>query len=154
MAKAKQRFRWSEKPAAGTVSVLDTATDETRSFDFADLPSEIQDNVKCYGIKKVVQDRESGTDADAKLDGYVAVWDMLCSGTWEKERSGGGLGVVPAYITLMEQLYDLDTFTAQLSWKASSDDAKAQFLSEHADEIDEIKASRAATEVKSLDDLA
>lgn len=154
MAKAKQRFSWAYNRETRSVTVKDTVTGQETEFALDDLPAGIPEQLELYGLGKVLQDRTSQDAAEVKVDRMVKVFDRLAEGHWKAERKGGGLGVVPAYITHMEALYGFDTYTAQMSWKASSDDAKAAFLSEHAEAIQAIKDERAAAKVQSLDDLS
>ena len=152
MAKATQRFSWSVKPATGEVSCLDKSTEQTLQFVWDDLPTEIQQQVQCYGIKKVVQDRKSQVDADEKMDAYEDVWNQLRSGTWEAERVSGG-PTVGAHITLIMEAKNISAAAAQASWRATSEDFKAKFLEANKEALAEIKARTKDEAETSLDDM-
>lgn len=155
--RSKKRFGWAYNSATRQVIVTDTVTDEDQTYPLDDLPEDMSLAVHLYGIGKVLQDRNSQVAADAKMDGFDKVWQQLLDGTWKSERSGGGLGIVPAYIEVTAAKRGwkgtAGIAKAQKAWKATSEETRAQLLTLWADEIEAVKEGRKDQEVDSLDDL-
>lgn len=152
MAKAKQRFAWKYDAEAKLAEVTDKVKETTVAFAGGDLPETIAGEVFVYGIGKVLQDRESGTDADAKLEGYASVWERLVAGNWKAERVAGFRTVSPA-VELVGKLKKVSTAAAQKAYSAQDDAWKAAFAEKYADEIAAIKQDRETAPEVSLDDL-
>lgn len=68
-------------------SVLGTA-----SFDLAKVPTELHEQLAMYGLKKILQDRNSDLKGQEKIEGMVKTMATLESGQFiaERESTGGG----------------------------------------------------------------
>lgn len=138
MAKAKQRFSWTENPATGESTVLDSITNESRTFAFSDWGPKVQAAGKCFLVKTLLSTRTSGTAADDKLaemDDYHALFQ---TDEWAKEKVSGG-PTVGAHITLIMRSKDVSAAMAQQVWRAQSDEFKAAFMAANKEAIQAIK---------------
>lgn len=155
--KSKIRFAWAYLTKQMAVQVTDKLTKKVLTFTADEQPKEIHDQTLLYGIGKVLQDRASQCDADDKMAHFEATWNQLCSGQWKSERTGGGLGIVPAHIEVVAAKRGWTGSSgiakAQKAWKATSQEVREQLLEAWATEIQAIKDSRKDQEVDSLDDL-
>ena len=156
--KSKQRYKWSLDYETGIAKCLDKVTNEVEVFDLGELPDDIHSKFALYSIPKRLQELTSQVDLADKLDEYVKRWSELCDGVWSRERKGGGLGIVPAYIEVVAMKRGwkgtAGIAKAQRAWKATSDEVKAELLELWHDDIEAIKeARRTQDEVESLDDL-
>jgi hypothetical protein len=156
--KSKIRYGWAYITGQRVVEVTDKVTETKQTYEADELSPDMQEQVLLYGIGKVLQDRNSQVAADAKMDGFDKVWQQLIDGTWKAARSGGGLGIVPAYIEVTAAKRGWKGSSgiakAQKAWKATSEDTRAELLTLWAEDIQAVKDARASEdEVESLDDM-
>lgn len=152
MKKSKQRFSWAYNHENATVTVVDTTDDTETVFNLAELPDEIKSRIHVYGLGKVLQDRNSGADANDKVSGMLDTFKGFLTGAWKAERTFGAR-TLPAYIELIVKLKGCSVAQAQTAWKSQPDSWKSDFKDKYAQELhDLIEARKTATDV-TLDGL-
>lgn len=132
--------------------MVDSVTEQEITWDFSELPTEIQQRVQVYGLGKVLQDRNSQVSADGKIDGMSKTFDSLSSGQWKAERTVGAR-FLPPVIEVIGKLKGCSVAAAQAAYRALSDDEKATLRDNLAEQIQEVEKARAAQDEVSLDDL-
>lgn len=152
MAKTErvQRFRWERE--GDTVTVIDTAKDESREFSIRRLPPEIQAKLPAYGLSSLLADRTSQVAADDKLATMEAVFGQLAAGEWEGQRGGAGptLAVEAEAIMLAT---GLSAPVAGRLWKEARETGREDAVrAKYAQYIAKVKESRGRKAV-ALDDL-
>lgn len=150
--KAKQRFGWTYDHPKGTISVLDTETDQRLNFQVADYPEEIQEGFKGYGLGKKLQDSQSQTAAADKLAGFTATHEQLLAGKWSADRQVGSRFLPPIIEVIMSHK-GWSVSKAQASYRALDEDARAELRKAQATQILAIEEARKAQIVESLDDM-
>ncbi len=130
-----------------TCEIINRESDETvgtRDYDVTKLPDENKIKVMKYGLGKLVQDRTSDVKAhENKLEAMDEVFELLCSGGWEKERTRGAPTVSPE-IEAVARLMNSDVPTVQLNLKKKDAGYKERlFASEKVQELaDQIRKER------------
>ena len=152
MAKAKQRFSWTYNHEAAIAKVIDSVTKNEALYSFAELPETIRDQVAVYGLGKVLQDRNSGVDADAKMDGMTKTYESLSSGQWKADKVMGARFLSPV-IEAIGKRKGCSVSAAQAAYRALDDTQKIALKEALAEDIQAIVDARAAAEEVDVSDL-
>lgn len=140
----------------GSVLTITDADENVHTFDFADLPQDLDDNFLELGRKTKLANFAASAKSEGRdrMDMIREGWSQLLDGVWEKEREGGGPTVSPA-VEALAKIKKVSVAAIQKALREHSKEARAKILSNPAvvAEAEKIKAAREATSV-SLDDLA
>lgn len=125
----------------------DFAIVESETFNVGDVHDDLQANVACYGLSKVLQDRTSDTKAGPdKLAAMREVMAQLAAGTWEKERAVGAPTVSPE-VEALARIKNASIPDIQRALKKFTPEQREKVLSNEAVAklADEIRAERASS---------
>ena len=141
MAKARQRFSWDRDPAQGTAIKIDSQTGKTIEISLDDFPREIVEEIRVYGLSKIIDDRLSQVPADHKMEAVPGLIKQLEAGDWKAERTGG-IHVLPAVIEAIKQAKGCTTSQAQGAYRELDDEQRIVLKSNLADRIEAIVEAR------------
>lgn len=149
-------------PEEGSVTVVVRKRDgedfvevDSETFRLDEVAEDLQANVSCYGLSKLLQDRTSDTDAGPeKLSAMREVKNNLAAGNWAKERVVGA-PTVSAEVEALAQLKEISIPDAQRALKNYSAEQREKILgnAKVVELAKQIRASRAETAPVSLDDV-
>jgi hypothetical protein len=129
---------------------------ETKSFAAGDVSSEVTDKVFLYGLSKKLQDAVSSIPVGPeKFPAMEEVFELLKSGTWERERVVGA-PTVSAEVEALAEIKKITIPDAQRALRKYTQDQRKKILgnAQVVKRAAEIRADRAEAEAISLDDLA
>lgn len=157
MAKAKEERKTMSYEFDGLVLVLSQGDDELARFNFGELPEELDAKFLELGRKTKL----ANFAASAKSEGRDRLamihegWDQLMSGTWEKEREGGG-PTVSAEVEALAKIKGKPVAAIQKALREYDKETRAKILANPkvAEEAKKIREAREAAEVVELDDMA
>ena len=120
-----------------------------------DLTPDNQQRAYLYGINKLLTDRTSDQkDKVAKLSDMQAVFDLLCTGEWAKERVVGAIVVSPE-VEALSQMQSISVPDVQAALAQYDKDTRKAILGR--DDVQSvaklIRAARKDAPTKTLDDM-
>lgn len=127
----------------------------TDEYDFDDLPHENQQRVSLYGLNKLLTDRTSDEkDKLVKLGKMQAVFDLLVSGEWAKERTVGAI-VVSAAVEALAAMQSMSIADTQAALAQYDKDTRKAILGRKdvLEAATKISAERKDAPRKTLDDM-
>lgn len=151
------RFSWTEDLDTLTVFGTDKVTGDWISFSYEEVSQVNRPRLVCFALKTILATRTSSADSDDKLDAMRDVKNLLGTDSWEKDREGGGFGVVSTFVEALAELKGQSIPAIQASLKkyskeqreAMKDNAKVKAKME---EIEKARKDVAADSL-SLEDL-
>lgn len=121
----KQTWRVELDEANQEIRYFTRSDDKLRqTFKVADLPTEIRNRLAIRGVKVTMEERNSSVPAaaiQASMDARDDVWDLWKSGTWAKQRTGGGF-TVRIEIQALAAIYETTTSAIRESLKGYSEE--------------------------------
>lgn len=143
-------------PRATLILLRDNRKVGYRVFDPRELPEAISARIHAFGMSAILQTRTSAEDAVGKLEAMDGVFELLKSGTWEKERQVGA-PVVSSFVEAVSRVMGISIPEAQRSLRKYDDAQKANMReNEKIREqmvIIERERANAAEDSAELDDL-
>lgn len=157
MSKLRLSVSYSDSYEWVIFQVLDEDGKEvaTRTYDLHDLPEDNRARCDAYGLNKLLTDRTSEfKDKVLKLKAMDAVWTLLCSGEWAKERAVGAIEV-SVFVEALAQLKKMSISDTQASLGQYDKEVRAAILAREDVQLlgREIAHARATRKVPSLDDM-
>lgn len=78
----KKKKKLAKSIAGHVLTIVESTTDTTMTFDADKLPEKIQDNLMPYGLSQKLGDAAAGKKGKEAVDAIQKVWDGLMKGDW------------------------------------------------------------------------
>jgi len=82
VTKVKKAKKLSKSIAGNVLTIVESTTGTTMTFDAGTLPTAIQDNLMPYGLSQKLGDAAAGKKGKEACDAINKVWDGLAKGDW------------------------------------------------------------------------
>lgn len=158
MYAAKKRD--SDSVAWKDADVVGTATfDASKLPGFPDDPAfdpeSICGKTLIYGLRKKLEDGTSDSESDDKLTDRRALYEVLLSGEWERERTSGAR-TVAVHIEALSNLKGVTVAAMQKAWRETDETTRQKVLANPTvkAEMEKVEKSRADATSVSLDEFA
>lgn len=81
-AASSKKKKLAKSISGTTVTIVESVSNTTLTFDFAKLPKTIQDNLGPFGLGHKLGDAAAGKEGKEAVDSINKVWDGLLKGDW------------------------------------------------------------------------
>lgn len=156
MANAKTERKTMSYEFDGTVLTISDGDTTLRTFDFANLPEELDEKFLLLGRKTKLANFAASAKSEGRdrLDMIDDGWQQLLDGVWEKEREGGG-PTVSAEVEALAKIKGKPVAAIQKALREYDKETRAKILANPkvAEEAKRIKAAREASVTVELDDM-
>ena len=78
----KKKKKLAKSINGHVLTIVESTTDTTMTFDADKLPEQIQDNLMPYGLSQKLGDAAAGKKGKESVDAIQKVWDGLIKGDW------------------------------------------------------------------------
>jgi hypothetical protein len=129
MANAKTERKTLSYEFDGSVLTISNGDETLRSFDFDELPEELNDKFLEIGRKTKLANFAASAKSENRdrLDMIDEGWSQLLSGVWEKEREGGG-PTVSAEVEALAKIKGKPVAAIQKALREYDKEARAKIL--------------------------
>lgn len=155
----KQNWKVSFDVKNGIVKFLTRVDNQVRQqFSIHDVHEAHRDRILVRGLKVLLEERTSdvpGADIESKMAARQAVFELLQTERWSKERQGGGF-TVGIHIEAIARIKGCTVGQAQDAYRKLDEDAQKALRASDAVKavIAEIEEERGEVEEVDLSDLA
>ncbi len=156
MANAKTERKTMSYEFDGTVLTISDGDTTLRSFDFATLPAELDDQFLSLGRKTKLANFAASAKSEGRprLEMIDEGWAQLSDGVWEKEREGGG-PTVSAEVEALAKLKGKPVAAIQKALREYDKETRAKILgnAKVVEEAAKIRKAREEAVTVELDDM-
>jgi hypothetical protein len=88
-AKEKKSKKLSKEIKGNVLTIIESSTNTTLTFDAGSLPAAIQANLMPYGLSQKLGDAAAGKEGQEAVDAINKVWEGLSKGDWSVRVPAG-----------------------------------------------------------------